>query len=137
MSKLNEWSHPAAGGGPPGRAETEGRTRRRHRPQREVRDGVVIRVNAAGGRPTVHLIGELDLASAVHVRWTLPTLSGRALVVDLSRLAFMDAAGLSALLLVRRQLEQTGRRLHLLGARGAVRRVFDLSGLGHLVEDAA
>lgn len=137
MPKHDEWPQPAAGGGPPpGCAGTGGRTQRAAWKVRADGDGVVIAVNG-DDRPTVQLIGELDLASAVHVRWTLPALSGRALVVDLSHLAFMDAAGLSALLLVRRQLEQTGRRLHLLGARGAVRRVFDLSGLGHLVEDAA
>lgn len=100
-------------------------------------DGMVITTDPSADRTTVSLVGELDLASAPHVRWTLAQVGGHALVVDLSRLAFIDAAGLSALLLVRRRLEQMGRRLVLQGARGPVRRVFEVSGLGHLVADPA
>lgn len=104
---------------------------------RRVPDGMVICVDPVGDGSTARLIGDLDLASATHVRWALPRMAGRELVVDLSRLSFMDAAGLSSLLLVRRHFEETGRRLRISGARGGVRRVFELSGLGHLVEDAA
>jgi anti-anti-sigma factor len=105
--------------------------------QRRVPDGMVITVDPVHDRAAVRLVGDLDIASAPHVRWALPRLTGRILEVDLSRLAFMDAAGLSSLLLVRRQLERAGRRLRLHGARGQVRTVFDLSGLGHLVEEGA
>jgi anti-anti-sigma factor len=100
-------------------------------------DGMVITADLSRDRSTVRLFGDLDLVSAPHVRWALPRTSGRALVVDLSRLAFIDAAGLSSLLLVRRHLEQAGRRLHLQGAHGLVLRVFQLTGLAHLVEGAA
>ncbi len=103
--------------------------------QRRVPGGMVITVDPAHDRTSVRLVGDLDLASAPHVRWALPRLTGRTLEVNLSRLVFMDAAGLSSLLLVRRQLERAGRRLRLHGARGQVRTVFDLSGLGHLVEE--
>lgn len=103
--------------------------------QRRAPDGMVIAVDASAGRSTVQLVGDLDLASAPRVRWALPRLAGPALVVDLSRLAFIDAAGLSSLLLVRRQLEQTGRAMVLQGARGPVRRVFEISGLAHLLSD--
>lgn len=105
--------------------------------RRRVPDGMVITVDPVHDRASVRLMGDLDLASAPHVRWALPRLGGRTLEVDLSRLTFMDAAGLSSLLLVRRQLERAGRSLRLHGARGQVRTVLDLSGLGHLVEDGA
>jgi anti-anti-sigma factor len=136
MSKHDGWAPPGAG--EPTRSGAEGVVDRQAGSwRRGVPDGMVISVDASGDRSTVRLIGDLDLASAPQVRWALPRLAGRALVVDLSRLAFIDAAGLSSLLLVRRHLERTGRRLHLHGAHGGVRRVFELSGLGHLVEEAA
>lgn len=100
-------------------------------------DGMVITTDAAADRTTVSLVGELDLASAPHVRWTLAQVGGQAIVVDLSRLTFIDATGMSSLLIVRRHLKQMGRTLVLTGARGPVRRVFEMSGLGHLVAEAA
>lgn len=104
--------------------------------ERQAPDAMVITVDPSHDRSTVRLLGELDVASAPHVRWSLPTLAGRTLVVDLSRLAFIDVAGVSSLLLVRRHLERTGRRLCLRGATGQVRTVFELTGLAHLVEAA-
>lgn len=104
--------------------------------QRQAPDGMVITVDPSRDRSTVRLVGELDVASAPHVRWALPKLAGRTLVVDLSRLAFIDVAGMSSLLLVRRHLERTGRQLRLRGATGQVRTVFELTGLTHLVEAA-
>lgn len=99
--------------------------------------GIVIRTDTERDRSVVGLVGDLDLSGASHVRSALPRLAGQELVVDLSRLAFMDAAGLSALLLVRDRLAHSGRCLVFQGARGIVHRVFDLAGLGHLVEEAA
>lgn len=113
------------------------RARRSEDWQREAHDAMVITVDPSHDRSTVWLIGELDVASAPHVRWALPTLAGRTLVVDLSRLAFIDMAGMSSLLLVRRNLERTGRTLLLRGASGRVRTVFELAGLAHLVEVAS
>lgn len=98
---------------------------------------LAVVVDACGDRRTVHLAGELDLETAAEVRWMLRRVAGSAVVVDLSRLTFIDAAGVSALLLVRRQLEAAGRRFSIRRARGPVRRVFDLSGLDHLIEESA
>lgn len=109
--------------------------RRAPRWRRRGSDGMVITAVDSCDRTRVRLIGELDLASGARVRWALPRLGGHRLLVDLSRLTFIDAAGLSALLLARRELELAGRRLELEEARGPVRRVFELSGLGHLVDN--
>jgi anti-sigma B factor antagonist len=98
---------------------------------------LAVVVDASGDRRTVHLAGELDLETAAEARWMLRRVAGSAVVVDLSHLTFIDAAGVSALLLVRRQLEAAGRHFSIRRARGSVRRVFDLAGLDHLLEESA
>jgi anti-sigma B factor antagonist len=98
---------------------------------------LAVVVDAQGGRRTVRLAGDLDLETAGEVRWLLPRVSGDSVVVDLSRLSFIDAAGISALLHGRHHVEASGRRCTLRGARGLVRRVFDLAGLDHLIEESA
>ena len=73
--------------------------------------------------------GELDLASAPELRLTLEEISGRGIrrvVVDLSSVSFMDAAGLTPLLelsdalqiVVRRPSRPAHRLLQLCGFDG-------------------
>ena len=85
----------------------------------------------------VRLSGELDVANASQLRDALAGLTWAALVVDVSGLRFVDAAGLSALVLAIHRDEEPRRRLTVRGARGLVRRVIGDGGLGELTEDAA
>lgn len=83
----------------------------------------------------VRLVGELDIA---RTDWVLALLTGldRAVVrVDLSRLSFLDASGLSTFVRARRVLAARGQLLELTGANAMVRRVFELAGLATLLED--
>ncbi len=62
------------------------------------------------GRATLHVSGEIDLATAPALRAELRTLIAEAHspgIVNLSAVTFMDASGLSALLQARRAVRGT------------------------------
>ncbi len=79
----------------------------------------------------VTLAGELDLASASLLQKELDgiTRGGGAVVIDLSRLRFIDSSGLHVLLRAERQLRASGGQLVLVHGPRAVRRVFEVTGL--------
>jgi anti-sigma B factor antagonist len=87
----------------------------------EERDGAVV----------VQLAGELDLYNAHAVRDELLAAAARSpdrLVVDLSRVTFIDSTGLGVLIEARTQLPN--RRAFLLAAPGLeTRRALEISGL--------
>lgn len=56
------------------------------------------------------------------------------LVLDLSRLGFIDSAGLARLLAAHRRAERAGRRLVVAEGTGAVRRLIALTALDHHFE---
>jgi anti-anti-sigma factor len=70
---------------------------------------------------TIHVHGELDLATAPQLDAALGTVDGAAEVeIDLSAVTFCDGAGLRVLELAHRRL---GRRLRVRGASASVRRL--------------
>ncbi len=84
---------------------------------------------------TLSLRGELDLASAPGLEQQLrdaQTAAPRRVVVDLSRLDFIDAAGLHVLLDARARMLEAGRVLLLRRGPRAVQRVFELTDTGPL-----
>lgn len=88
------------------------------------------------GRATLYLSGELDLTGCSELSKRAGTAMRYAppeLVVDMSRLGFVDVSGLNALLRVRRLGEDRGCRVVLRGASGSVRRLFELAGVGALL----
>ena len=52
---------------------------------------------------------------------------GRPIIIDLTRLEFIDSAGLGMLLIVRDEADKAGRDLVLRGPRGQVKRMFDVT----------
>jgi anti-sigma B factor antagonist len=75
--------------------------------------------------------GELDLARAPSLKWTLiDSLAAghNQLVLDLSLATFMDSTALGVLVGVNRSLDD-GARLAIAGARANVLKIFELSGL--------
>lgn len=81
------------------------------------------------------LEGELDLSGADRLAAAAAGVAEETVVMDLSGLEFLDAAGLGALLAAKRVVEGRGGRYQLRGAHGLVRRVFDAVALSHLLED--
>jgi len=78
------------------------------------------------------LTGELDLAGVEALSKTLAEAEGlcpETLVLDLSRLEFLDSSGLSCILEAHARANNAGRRLALLGGPRAVHRVFELTGM--------
>lgn len=87
------------------------------------------------GHRVAVLCGELDSAAAAGLAGRLTRLDSTALVVDLSGLTFISAAGVGELLQAKRELELDGHPLVLLGATGIVRRVFSILQMQTLLAD--
>jgi anti-anti-sigma factor len=77
------------------------------------------------------LDGELDLATAPLLQKPVDrAIRGKgAVVIDLSRLRFIDSSGLNVLVMAERQLRASGRLLVLVYGSRSVRRVFELTSL--------
>jgi anti-anti-sigma factor len=89
----------------------------------------------ADGCTVVDATGEIDVSTAPAFRAALVNAVERSerLVVDLSRVTFLDCAGLSALATVTRRVRATGETPHLVGVTGIVGRVVALTRLDEVV----
>jgi anti-sigma B factor antagonist len=88
-----------------------------------------VHIAEEDGSSIVHVIGELDIASADLLDSTLRTLAQRShgrVVIDLSGVQFMDSAGLRALVRARERMDAGGRWLVTRGAAGQPRRLLDI-----------
>jgi anti-sigma B factor antagonist len=91
-----------------------------------------ITVRGDGADRTLHLEGACDLASAPKLREVLVGLRPphvRNLLVDVTSLDFIDSTGLGLLLGALRRLREAGGDMRIAGARGAVRRVLEITDL--------
>ena len=85
----------------------------------------------------VLLFGELDLAAAPLLEQEckrIEELGSRIVAFDLNGLTFMDASGLRAVLASQVRAQVNGRPPPLVNAGGVVRRLFDLTGNGGLLD---
>ena len=83
-----------------------------------------------GDRLLVALTGELDLTTAPELEQTLLDADPYSLLeLNLASLDFIDSSGLRLLLSERDRAGRRGGELRVIGARGAVARVFAISGL--------
>ena len=80
---------------------------------------------------TLRLRGELDDGGGEVVRECVAAIGPAAgsVVIDLDGVAFIDSAGIWSLVAIHRSLELDLRRLELVGARGQVLRVLEMSGV--------
>lgn len=95
-----------------------------------------IDVGIDGDTATLAVTGELDLAGAPYLSHQLQAVieRGAAVVrVDLAGLEFIDSQGVGVLVRAYRDL---GDRLQITGATRSVRRVFDVTGLTHLLGES-
>jgi anti-sigma B factor antagonist len=92
---------------------------------------------AVDGVSVFALRGELDLAAAGRLRALVDGAhSGRALVLDLEAVTFVDSAVLKELLRARVELAASGVRLLLAAVPRPVRRLLDLTRTTELFESA-
>lgn len=92
-------------------------------------------VTGPGPPVVVHCRGGLDFAYTDELRGVFAAITEREVVVDLSRLTFIDSTGLSLLLSVRRTLQDIGGTLAIRGATGLVRRVFQAAELADVLDE--
>lgn len=85
-------------------------------------------------RLTGHATANNIARAIVHFRNGV-NLSRNRLVVDLSRLEFVDTRFLGLLLMVSKQLNARGTELQLVGASRRIEKLFRLNELGHLLAD--
>lgn len=82
--------------------------------------------------------GELDMAAAFKLEPAIEQLLAsqevRALVLDLADLAFVDSAGLGAILAIRERTHQDGIGLAITRPSDPVRRLLVLTGNGQLLD---
>jgi len=85
----------------------------------------------AEGCLQIEVGGELDLATSDRLAEALDeALASQAhVVIDLQRCSFLDSSGIATILCGRRRLAEEGRVLCVVGARNAVARIFDITGL--------
>ena len=89
-----------------------------------------VGTRSSGSRTVVSPVGEIELTTASTLYRSLyRVLSSprREVWIDLTRVTFMDVAGLHVILAVQRALERDHRRLGVVVADGIVRRLIEVA----------
>jgi anti-sigma B factor antagonist len=86
-----------------------------------------------GGVRTVHVSGELDLATAPRLEEELADVSADTLVIDLSGCTFLDSAGIRTLVGAARERSSAGSTLRLVTANPGILRVLAITGVDSLI----
>jgi anti-anti-sigma factor len=101
--------------------------------------GLAIFAQFDAGSLEVTLEGELDMAATFKLESELERLLARhevrRLVFNLAKLAFVDSAGLGALLAIHDRAQDLGIELELTNPSDPVRRILDLSGTAAVLLD--
>lgn len=86
----------------------------------------------------VKLVGELDEHSAEFVRRKLDTLflenNFSAVILDLSRMSFMDSTGIGVIIGRYKLLRKEGKKLYVKKPSTTVDKIFKMSGLYEIIE---
>ncbi len=89
-------------------------------------------VSHQGTTGTLELVGGLDVAQDERVRTALKAVldeKPESLVLDLSKLSFIDSTGIGIVIGLKKSAERDGVRLVICRGPIAVQRVFELTGL--------
>jgi anti-anti-sigma factor len=93
------------------------------------------RILPRSGWTLVSVAGRLDMISAGPLEQELEGLiaaGNRRLVIDMSALDYLSSAGLRALLVAARRLQEPPGTLALIGLRGMVKEVLEIAGLANV-----
>ena len=102
-----------------------------------------VRTEDRDGLVHMALVGELDLSSVAKVQEELRRIeagSPPTLVLDLSKLSFLDSTGLRCIVTADERAREAGRRIVIVRGPDAVQRVFAITRLEErleIVDDAA
>ncbi|HSL59170.1 MAG TPA: STAS domain-containing protein [Acidimicrobiales bacterium] len=100
----------------------------------------VVDVDQRDGWWIVAASGEVDVATAPALRATLIDVvpaGGRRVVLDLTRVDFIDSFGLGVLVGALKRLRTHGGDLRVAASEGSVRRALELTGLDRIFDLAA
>ena len=98
--------------------------------------GFDVATNVLDGQALLHLAGELDCATAPRLRMALNDLRDRTvttLVLDLTRLTFIDSSGLHEIVVALERQRESGGQLVLRDPSPATRRVLEMVGLSQVL----
>ncbi|HET6790915.1 MAG TPA: STAS domain-containing protein [Actinomycetota bacterium] len=96
------------------------------------------RVESRNGVTIIAMGGELDMASVPTLREHLTQVEGDSpgvILADLRDLSFIDSSGLGALLEANKRSELNWHRFFTVGASPTARRLFQITGTEHLLDD--
>lgn len=97
--------------------------------------GISFDIATDGDAVIVAVLGEIDLVSVPQVQAVLETIeSGRDVIIDCSRLQFMDSTGLQLLVNQSQRLSADGGSLQLRNTAFPVRHIVEITGLIELLE---
>ena len=102
-----------------------------------------VRTDDRNGLVHVALVGELDLSTVTKVQEELRKIESTApptLVMDLSKLTFLDSTGLRCIITADERAREEGRRVVIVRGPDPVQRVFAITRLEErleMVDDAA
>lgn len=100
------------------------------------RTGFHVAGERLGGAVVLHLHGELDMATSPVLTDALTTAlgeDGAEVVVDLTRLTFMDSTGISVLLGAVRRADEASRSFRVRSPNRTVRKTFRLTGVDRIL----
>jgi anti-sigma B factor antagonist len=95
-----------------------------------------LAVDQQPDRTVLRVTGDLDLETSPHLlAGAEPHLAdgGKNLVVDLSRLEFIDSSGLSALIRINQRVTASGRQLVIISPAPRVAKAFEITGLDQVL----
>jgi anti-sigma B factor antagonist len=95
-------------------------------------------IDTRAGIARVALRGELDMATVPALEQHLEPFRNdgvSAILLDLRGLTFIDSSGLHALVRASERARTSGHRLILIGTRPSARRLFELTGTEHMLDD--
>lgn len=93
---------------------------------------LIIETRMESPLPVVDLVGELDVYQAPRLRERLEALvasGANSLVLNLTRVEYIDSTGLGTLVALRKLAIARGGELRLLCPNPSIRRVFEITGL--------
>jgi anti-anti-sigma factor len=95
-----------------------------------------VTVDTDASPAVVRAVGELDASSSDALLRAIDTAvaTGQGLVLDLADVTFIDSSGLRVVTIGVRQARDAGYRFTIASASDAVRRIFDMTGVGHLLD---
>jgi stage II sporulation protein AA (anti-sigma F factor antagonist) len=102
----------------------------------EADDDLTVAVTQSAGHTVVHVSGEIDVATCERLRDAIEPHLGpeQRVVLDLSRVSFMDSSCLTVLLKARTTRTADGGSLILRNPSDAARRVLSVTGVEALFE---